>query len=226
MSAWRLLGSISIMALSGAIGWMLHEQLQTTKNISPQAIATTLLGASESERKVTLFSDGTVTINIQKRPLHWLYEELARQGGEPSSTFINTAGENPATTPAAYAAACTTPAPSEATEREHTQLIHTINSGDESKRYEGLLSAKSSGTALPENTLKTLVESDASDRVRLLAFENYLESKSGNPAETRAALQTALSNPSGKIQMEAKKFLEQFEELERMDANTPQATTQ
>ena len=32
-----------------------------------------------SQRPVTLFGDGTVTVNVQNRPLKWLLEEIARQ---------------------------------------------------------------------------------------------------------------------------------------------------
>jgi len=203
-SSWRFIGSITMMALSGFMGWSLNEQQHASQqqNVLNQPAVSPTSSMLQSAHPVASFSNKA----------------------SPATSLQVADEKTPAASPTQIA--CAEQPRSEASEREQAQLMHSINYGDENKRYEGLLLARSNSTAVPENTLKTLMETDASDRVRLLAFENYLETKSGNPLETRTALQTALSNSNGKIQIEAKKLLEQFEELEHINANTQQVPMQ
>jgi hypothetical protein len=226
----RFLSSIALVALSGSAGFLLSEQWRATADIAASPVADQVAAhpqvAAETQAAVTLFGDGTVTINVQKRPLRWLLEEIERQGGGKAAGSLQTPGAQPRdTSPVLTTCNETSPAP-EVSDREQTQALQAIREGNENARYEALLMAKSSGAAVPEETLKSLFETDASERVRLLAFENYLEGKSASPEEMRAALQAALYNPSGTIQTEAKKLLEQLEELERADAANPQLGAQ
>ena len=76
--------------------------------------------------------------------------------------------------------------------------------------------------AVPDDTLKTLFETDASDRVRLLAFDSWLEARADSPDAMRSALQSALYLPSAAIQQEARRLLAQLHEVERNAADSPQ----
>ena len=122
--------------------------------------------------------------------------------------------------PASVEAAC----PPRATPQERTQWLNAIREGDESTRIDGLLKTRSAGVPLPDDLLQTLFENDASERVRLLAFENYLEPRSGSVEGMRQALQAALDIPSAAIQADARRRLSQLAELEHNDAAHPQLT--
>lgn len=227
----RRLGPAALALASVAAGWTLNERLSAAPaeeaaplrtEPSPSADASrgfsvlgyprppeeappaqaAAPGATGAASEVTLFGDGTVTIAVQKRPWRWVLEEVARQ-----QNARGPAGGNGAAPPAV---------PSETT-ADPQQILQAIRSGDEKSRYEALLNARSTGTVVPDDTLKQLFEIDASDRVRLLAFENYLERKSGSAAEVRAALEAAQNVPSPAIQAEARKLLEQLGEQERGD---------
>jgi hypothetical protein len=230
MFSSRFLGTFALMAFSGVLGWTLSEHQRTAEGIPVTPIPAEVTPRSAmqpggAERPVMLFDDGTVTINVQKRPLQWVFDEIARQGAAhlPASAKSADAGSDDGSS---ALAACIESPPSEAGERERAKALQAISDGNEDARYQGLLQARSNGAAVSEEILKALVDTDTSERVRLLAFENYLESKSASSADMRAALQSALSNSSAAIQMEARKLLEQLEELERIDANSPQWGTQ
>jgi hypothetical protein len=104
-------------------------------------------------------------------------------------------------------------------------LLRTIERGDEAARHDGLLQARGAGIAVPDETLKTLFETDASDRVRLLAFESWLETRADNADAMRSALQAALYLPSAAIQNEARRLLSQLQDVERIDADSAQSTS-
>ncbi len=129
-------------------------------------------------------------------------------------------------TPSAQAAGAPieTACPPRTTPEERTQWLNAIREGDEPTRFDGLLKTRSAGVRLPDELLQTLFENDASDRVRLLAFENYLEPRSGSVDEMRRALQAGLDIPSAAIQADARRRLAQLAELERIDAAHPQLT--
>ena len=55
------------------------------------------------------------------------------------------------------------------------RTLHAIERGSESDRFDGLLRSGETGAVVPEDTLKTIVDTDASERVRLLAFERLIE---------------------------------------------------
>ena len=63
---------------------------------------------------------------------------------------------------------------------EQARLLSSISEGDEAVRYEALIKARSLGLVVPDHLLTALFEYGPSDRVRLLAFENYLEPRSGD----------------------------------------------
>ena len=87
-------------------------------------------------------------------------------------------------------------------------LLQAITQGSDEERYAGLLRASpEDGLALPDETLQRLYQNDASDRVRLLAFQRYLEGRSGNLDELHNALQAGLAVPNEAVQTEARRRL-------------------
>jgi predicted outer membrane protein len=70
---------------------------------------------------------------------------------------------------------------------------------------------------VPEQTLKSRYETDASEQERVAAFEGYLELRT-DPRDLRQALETALYLPSAAIHREAARRLEELREIERTDA--------
>ena len=80
---------------------------------------------------------------------------------------------------------------------------------------------------MPPSTLKALYESDPSERVRLLAFGQYLNvMEISNIDDMRSTLQAALYSPSAAIQSKARHWLSGLEASQRMDAANPQEGVQ
>ena len=103
------------------------------------------------------------------------------------------------------------------------RLLSSISEGDEAARYDGLLKARSEGLAVPDHVLKTLFENDQSDRVRLLAFETYLEPRSSEYEEMRKALHAAFDVPSAALHADVVQRLEAIAKLEADSAAQPEA---
>lgn len=73
------------------------------------------------------------------------------------------------------------------------------------------MKASSYGLPVPPETLKTVYETDSSERVRLLAFQQYLDvTQSATLEETRATLQDALGSTSAAVRTEAQKSLDEI----------------
>jgi hypothetical protein len=102
-------------------------------------------------------------------------------------------------------------------------LLQTIRQGTDADRFTGLLQARDESLPLPGTLLKTLFETDASDGVRLLAFEAYLETVALQPAALRSTLEAALYVPNAGVQQEARRRLDELAERERIDAASVQA---
>lgn len=174
---------------------------------------------------IAVAGDGNVTLHVDQQPLEWVLEQIAAQLGAATLTL-------PAPAPSAVAAAqaartaetgCLEP-PDPAREVSRAAILQAVERGAEGERADGLLQARAAGLTLPDTILQTLFETDASERVRLEAFESYLEARSGDLQATRDALQAALYVPSPAIQNEARQRLERQLELDRIDAASGQVS--
>ena len=223
----------AMAALCGVAGWWLRplwapsEAPTPPTATRPAAIAAAPPTAPPSpEPLIALAHDGNVTLRVEQQPLAWVLEEIARQSGAPADRALaaRTAAKV-ASAPVGTAAAldCAEPAAPKASSERAQQLLQAIEGGAESARYDGLIEARGSAVPLPDARLKTLFETDASDRVRLLALANYLEPRSGDAAALRSALQEALYVPNGAVQAEARRLLEQLQDYERVDAGSAQS---
>lgn len=112
----------------------------------------------------------------------------------------------------AVASACIE-APQGADEQDAApRLLRAVQEGDAAARVQALLRARSAGLVLPDAIVTSLLESDPSEDVRLLAFDHYMEQRSGNQAEARSALESALYIASTAIQAEARRRLGRLDE--------------
>ena len=66
------------------------------------------------------------------------------------------------------------------------------------------------------------METDSSERVRIEAFEAYVEAHSGTDEDLRAALNTVLRIPQPALQTRAREQLDELEESLRQDAASAQ----
>lgn len=203
-------------------GWHLRGALPRDEAAAqdrpvPAAATTPVLPAAMEPPTIVVSSDGQVTLRVEQQPLEWVLEQLAAQGGilnhelrsRPSDASMQPAAgpriadcADPATTAAARAAA----------------LLQTLQQGSAQARYQGILLARNEGVVIPDEMLRTLFETDASDAVRLLAFEAYLERRSGHAAATREALDNALRLGNSAMNREAQRRLDESAEAERMHA--------
>ena len=237
MVASRLISWAATVLVSGTAGWVLNEQWPKTSDSVPlpdaefsastapapdssAPSATPGAAAMRMPPPVQLFADGTVTVNVQNRPVQWVLDEITRLGGLqvglPESP-VQEAPEQPTLNAPQFAACKDSPGLEfEACQEEQArQSLRAISEGDEKARYESLAMAGAIGLSVPQETLKTLYETDTSERVRLLAFEQYINgTQATGIEETRAALQAAIYAPSPGIQVEAKKLLHELEESE------------
>jgi len=162
---------------------------------------------------IAVARDGKVTLHVDGEPLQWVLAEIDRQAGARVTAAIDTpaqAARGTALREAPHAAA-----PAGRTEDVAARVMR----GTEPERYETLAQSQNGG-AVSEDMLKTLYTTDASPRVRLLAFEYAQEGTEGDPAARRAELEAARLLPDAVVAREASR------RLEAMDAQARRAAPQ
>jgi len=210
MNAWRISQVLSLVLASGAAGWWMRGAEPPAQPAVPPSAWRAAPSTNDGAPLIALAGDGNITLRIEQRPLDWVLEQIALQAGAAPHELLRRS--EPASAPCSAPAS---PAPAQ-------ELLRTIERGDEAARHDGLLQARGLGLQVPDDTLKTLYETDASDRVRLLAFESWLEARADSPEAMRSALQSALYLPSAAIQQEASRLLTQLQAVERNAADSPQ----
>lgn len=212
--------------LSCATGWLMHSAARepavparpsaslAAPAAAPAAAASTALDAGPL---IVVASDGNVTLRVEQQPLEWVLEQIAAQSGWEDVKQRARATTTGAPIAAAPKRVVCGDAPIETPEQAQP-LLRAIARGSEAERYDALLQARSMGVAVPDETLKSLFETDTSDRVRLLAFDNYVEPLTGSGEALRGVLQAALYVSDGAIQREAQRRLDELLESERTEA--------
>lgn len=229
MSIRHPMGYLATALVSVAAGWSLQSAptappaTTATATVATSASRSTGLAAaqqfaqSDGKPQIIVSSDGNVTLHVEQQPLEWVLEQIARQSGwRDVKARAGASGAPVMPTAAAAETAC--PEAPVLTSAQSAQLLQSIQRGSEPDRYQSLIRAHSDGGGVPDELLKQVYETDASERVRLLAFEAYLEPRSGDTSALRGALQSALYVPNAAIQHEARKRLEELAESDRMDA--------
>jgi hypothetical protein len=193
----------------GVIGWWFGRSTST----SPPAIAVAQAGAPAPHTLldpgpvIVVAPDGRVTLHVDHESLQWVLAEIERQGGahvsaSTASDAVPTAREEPhATVGAAHA----------------DDVIAHVLRGTEPERYATLVQAQNGG-AVSEDVLKTLYQTDASPRVRLLAFDYAQEGTEADPAARRSELSAARLLPDPVVSQEATRLLEALDRADHAAA--------
>lgn len=215
----------ALFAAALGLGWFVRGgATPPVASPLPTLAAPAPAGPMRDTTLIAISDDGRATLRVEQQPLDWVLEEIARQSGRAVSL--------PASVAAAQTASPSSPAaPSEehcpvaapAPRPDTARLLQAIERGTEGDRFEGLQQAREDGLVLPEGLLKTLAETDASERVRLVAFETWLESQGDSPDTLRGALQAAALQPGTVVPGEARRRLEELRLLEQVAADDPQA---
>ena len=207
---------VVIALVSAAAGYALRQP-EPAPVVAPGSVQAAHAGSTSSSPPapplIALASDGNVTLRVDQQPLEWVLEQIALQGGNVKATTTVAAVQQQ---PSSAAPSC--PEVTAAARVDSAKLLREIQQGSEEQRVEGLLDARSNGVYVPDATLKTLFETDASERVRLHAFEAYLERQTGDNAAQRRTLEAAMLIASPVIQREAKARLNELNDMERVDA--------
>ncbi|MFL6681842.1 MAG: hypothetical protein ACJ8IK_26130 [Burkholderiaceae bacterium] len=162
---------------------------------------------------IALAPDGRVTLHVDGEPLQWVLAEIDRQAGHAVSAAADHADSSRRIGAATETACSVARAP------EAQDVVARVMRGTETERYDTLVQARSGG-AISEEMLRTLYQSDASPRVRLLAFEYAQEATEGDPGARRAELEAARVLPDAVVAQEAGR------RLEALDAQARRAVPQ
>jgi hypothetical protein len=204
---WALMAATALAG--GLFGWSLG---QASRGAKPPVVA-----HDETPAPHTLFAngpvvavgkDGRVTLHVDHESLSWVLAEIDRQAG----AHVTALDKAPVAADRASAVA-ERPNATESAVRPDEVLARVLR-GSESERYDTLLQSLNGG-ALSAETLKTLYQTDASPRVRLLAFEDAQEATEGDPAARRAELEAARLLPDPVVAEAAGRLLETLDRQAR-----------
>jgi len=195
----------------GALGWSLGQSGRgsSAKVAHDDTPAPHTLFASGPV--IAVAKDGRVTLHVDNESLTWVLAEIDRQAG-PKGAVKEVAAMNADHGTAAAAA----PRATDCDARPQDVLARVLR-GTETERYDTLVQSLNGG-AVSAETLKTLYQTDASPRVRLLAFEDSLESTTGDPAARRAELEAARLLPDPVVAQAAARSLEALDQQARETA--------
>jgi len=174
----------------------------------------------ESAPLIAVSSYGTVTLRVEQQPLEWVLDEIAKQSGLLDVNDRTGIGQRPVSAAVGdgqAAASCTTAKGS--VQPQSMALLQAIAQGTDDERYDSLLRARSDGLSLPDDALKRLYENDASDRVRSLAFQRFLEGRASNVDEMRKALEAGLAVSNLAVQNEARRRLDSLLDGQGIDTS-------
>lgn len=239
MSIW----THALTAIGAATAaWLMHPSAEETA-AAPAAAAVTpatsagTVAASRTDTArqplIAVSSDGQVTLRVEQQPLDWVLEQIALQSGHAGLRGRDGASaDRTAAVPARASArqagthddggASDCFVAAETPRRDPAQTLAAIERGSETDRYRGLLAARDDGLIVAPTTLRAIYETDLSERVRLAAFESWLEFNADRTDTVRSALESALLLPSAALQHEARRRLDELNAAERVDPDDPQ----
>jgi hypothetical protein len=203
-------GIALIATVSAASGWFLGSKRPYARPV-PDTESTHVLTPSAADR-VRVFSDGTVSIQLSKAPLRWLWDELARQGGGLPGEPSESAAPRSAMVPVAVPSERASDIPTEREERDSTDVLRALREGNEAERLAALQRADSVGAVLPADLLQQFIDSDPSDQVRLQAFKAYVDMRSNDADAVAKTLDAGRYNQSAAVRAESIKRLEIFDQ--------------
>jgi len=214
MTNIRQYGFMVVAALAcGALGWSLGQSHRSPATVAhDDRPAPHTLFASGPVIDVT--KDGRVTLHVDHESLSWVLAEIERQSGP---RVASGAGATKEVVAMDADHGTTAPPRSTACEPRPEDVLARVLRGTETERYDTLVQSLNGG-AVSAETLKTLYQTDASPRVRLLAFEDAQESTEGDPAARRAELEAARLLPDPVVAQAAARSLEALDQQARTAA--------
>lgn len=228
MNIHPILTHLATLAVAAGAGWFARDPAPAPSNAQPPlmrpAAPAPSAAAAPARELIAVSSDGLVTLRVEQQPLDWVLEQIALQSGsgdlrgrlQPAGSAASAATSAPSmvsTDPSRCAGAPTA--------ADARRLFTAIDRGSEAERFEGLMAAVSGSVAVPDELLRATLENDASERVRRVALELYLEPRGGDPAALRRALEAALRVPNVAVQHEARRRLDELIESGRPDPSDP-----
>jgi hypothetical protein len=224
MSLGSVIRTAALVLLSGSTGWVLHALTATPDQAPTPAPAEekprgSLMAfpqsASDADADVVqLNGDGSATIRVQRRPPGWVVSELCRQGARDVAGCARDVAQASSPGGAAQTPSTTPQPPGTGDE----QILRRLKDPNEQARFQGLMQAREEGVLVPKATLLALMRNDPSERVRLEAFEDYVDASSDTTQELRAAMQELMRIPDATLQSRAREQLDLLEQAEREDA--------
>lgn len=220
-----LLYRTALFSAAVGLGWLLRAA-PNPENVAPApARAAPVAGAVPQDHALIAISDdGRATLRVEQQPLDWVLEEIERQSGRTLARPARVAHAEAASSPERLAAgeeSCPVAAP--APRADTARLLQAIERGSEPDRFSGLMQAREDGVVLAPALLKSVYETDASERVRLVAFETWLESQGDSADALRNALQAAALQPGTAVPAEARRRLEELRTTEQVAPDDPQS---
>ena len=213
MNVQQLSVYAAVAVASGTVGAWLTSTPEPARSASLADAAqspaiVSAIPPRESAHLISVSSYGTVTLRVEQQPLEWVLDEIAKQSGLLDVKIHTAVDQRPVAAvggPGLAAAGCATANGS--VQPQSMTLLQAIAQGTDDERYDSLLRARSDGLSLPDDTLKRLYENDASDRVRSLAFQRFLEGRASSVDEMRKALEAGLAVSNEAVQTEARRRL-------------------
>jgi hypothetical protein len=215
----RQLGAHAVVAFVSAIAGVWLTEPEPAAVAAAAAAPPAIVPAGSAQQSPTLISvegNGTVTLRVEQMPLDWVLEQIGKQSGRSDlSQRVGAARPSVAAAlvPDPKAAGCAPVPPPAAT------VLQAIASGSDDERYESLLRARADGVSLTDDALKRLYLNDASDRVRTLAFQRFLEQHSASFDDMREALEAGLAVPNEAVRAEARGRLDSLLNGEGVDSS-------
>lgn len=218
-----LISHTTLFAAAVALGWGVRGEApvaaHTPAPARPVAASTMQVGPL-----IAISDDGRATLRVEQQPLDWVLEEIERQSGRRIDRPVlplQTAATAPAEAPEV---SCTsTPEPRPA--GDPRRVLQAIETGSEADRFEGLRQAREDGLPVAPSVLRSVFETDASERVRLAAFEALIESHGDRPEQLRPLLEAAQNQAGTALPAEARRRLEELRQAERPDPEDSQPRT-
>jgi hypothetical protein len=199
----RPIASAAALAVGAAAGWFARG-LEATPETARPALAAgctsaphTATTAGDTKPQIVVSADGPMVAHAA-----------------PPAGAVPWAGT---TQRLRSGARCTPPAP-----LDPAAVLRALELGGDAERFESLLRARADEVPVPASTLQQLVETDPSERVRLAAFESWLEARADHGDALRQTLEAALDATSAAIRSEAKQRLDVLLEMQRVGAQPPQ----
>lgn len=192
----------------GALGWSLGQSGRSSpaKVAHDDTPAPHTLFASGPVIVVT--KDGRVTLHVDNESLTWVLTEIDRQAGAKGAV------KEVAAMNADHSMSAVVPPRATACDARPEDVLARVLRGSEAERYDTLVQSLNGG-AVSAETLKTLYQTDASPRVRLLAFEDAQEATEGDPAARRSELEAAHLLPDPVVAAAAGRLLETLDRQAR-----------